>query len=52
MKTETKVKKTFCAVEFMTRRRDEISKDIDGMTPKEETEYFNKKAAEFNKQNK
>lgn len=44
MKTETKEKKTFDAVEFMRRRRDKISKDVEGMTPKEEIEYFNKKA--------
>jgi len=49
MKKETKTKKTFDAVEFMRRRREEISKEIDGMTPKEEIAYFKKKSAEFNK---
>jgi hypothetical protein len=49
MKIETKQKKTFDAVEFMRRRREEISKDIEGMTPKEEIEYFRKKAAQFHK---
>ena len=52
MKTETKTKKTFDAVEFMRRRREKISKDIEGMTPKEEIEYFKKNAAEFNKRDK
>ena len=52
MRTETKTKKTFDAVEFMRRRREEISKDIEGMTPKEEIDYFKKKAAEFNKRDK
>ena len=52
MKTETKTKKTFAAVEFMRQRREQISKDIDGMTPKEEIEYFKKRAAEFNKRYK
>ena len=49
MTTETKQKKTFDAVDFMRRRRDEISKEIEEMTPKAEIEYFKKKAAEFNK---
>jgi hypothetical protein len=52
MKTETKTKKTFDAVEFMRQRREEISKDIEGMTPKEEIDYFKRKAAEFNKRDK
>lgn len=52
MKTKTKTKKTFDAVEFMRRRREEISEHIEGMTPKEEIEYFKKKAKEFNKSNK
>ncbi len=52
MKTETKTKKTFDAVEFMRQRRKQISKDIEGMTPKEEIEYFKTKAAEFNRRNK
>jgi len=52
MKTEIKTKKTVDAVEFMRQRREQISKDIEGMTPKEEIEYFKKKATEFNKRNK
>ena len=52
MKPETKTKKTFDAVEFMRQRREQISKDIGGMTPKEEIEYFKMKAAEFNKRDK
>jgi len=52
MKTEIKTKKTFDAVEFMRQRREQISKDIEGMTPKEEIEYFKTKAAEFNKRDK
>lgn len=51
MKIKTKPKKTFDAVEFMRRRREQISKEIEGMTPKEEIEYFKKKAAEFKEQN-
>jgi hypothetical protein len=47
MKTETKVKKKFDAVEFMRLRREQISKDIEKMTPKEEIEYFKKKASEL-----
>ncbi len=45
MKTETKTKKTFDAVAFMRKRRDEISKEIDGMTPQQEIEYFKKNAS-------
>jgi len=53
MKTETKIKKTFDAVAFMRKRRDEISKEIEGMTPQQEIEgmtpqqeieYFKKNA--------
>ena len=47
MKTEVKTKKTFDAVAFMRRRREEISKEIEGMTPKQEIEYFKKNAAEL-----
>jgi hypothetical protein len=47
MKTETKAKKTFDAVEFMRIRREQISKEIEGMTPKEEIAFFKKKAAEL-----
>ena len=47
MKTVENKKKAFDAVAFMRKRRDEISKDIEGMTPKEEIEYFKKKAAQF-----
>lgn len=47
MKTEIKIKKTFDAVAFMRKRREEISKEIEGMDPKQEIEYFKKMAAEF-----
>ena len=47
MKTGVKTKKTFDAVAFMRRRREEISKEIEGMTPKQEIEYFKKNAAEL-----
>ena len=43
MKADVKPKKTFDAVEFMRKRRDEISKEIEGMTPQQEIEYFKKK---------
>ena len=52
MKTELKTKKTFDAVAFMRRRREEISKEIDGMTPQQEIEYFRKNAAELKKTKK
>lgn len=44
MKADEKTKKTFDAVAFMRKRRDEISKDIEGMTPQQEIEYFKKNA--------
>ena len=47
MKTEIKKKKTFDAVAFMRKRRDEISKEIEGMTPQQEIEYFKRNAAEL-----
>jgi len=47
MKTEIKKEKTFDAVGFMRKRRDEISKEIEGMTPQQEIEYFKKKALEL-----
>ena len=47
MKTGVKTKKTFDAVAFMRRRREEISKEIVGMTPKQEIAYFKKNAAEL-----
>ncbi len=59
MKTVVKTKKTparlagrFDAVAFMRKRREEISKEIKGMTPKQEIEYFKGKAAEFREENK
>ena len=48
---KTKTKKTFDAVAFMRKRREEISKEIEGMTPQQEIEYFKKGAAEFRKRN-
>ncbi len=47
MKTEIKVKKSFDAVAFMRKRRDQISKEIEGMTPQEEIEYFKRNAAKL-----
>ena len=52
MKTESRTKKSFDAVEFMRRRREEISKDIEGLTPKEEIAYSKAKADKFCKQSK
>jgi len=49
MKTETKIKKTFDAVAFMRKRREEISKEIEGMTPQQEIQYFRRNAAELKK---
>jgi hypothetical protein len=43
MKTDPKTKK-FDAVAFMRKRRNEISKEIEGMTPQQEIEYFKKNA--------
>ncbi len=47
MKLDATIKKSFDAVAFMRKRRDEISKEIEGMTPQQEIEYFKKKAAEL-----
>jgi len=47
MKTEARIKKTFDAVAFMRKRRDEISKEIEGMTPEQEIEYFKKNAVKL-----
>ena len=47
MKADIKTKKTFDTVAFMRKRRDEISKKIEGMTPKQEIEYFKKNAAKL-----
>lgn len=52
MKINTKKDKTFDAVAFMRKRREEISREIEGMTPKEEIEYFKKKAKEVNRPDK
>lgn len=49
MKTKEKTNKTFDAVAFMRKRREEISEEIKGMTPEQEIEYFRKKAQEFKK---
>ena len=49
MKTKVTKKKTFDAVAFMRKRREEISKEIEGMTPKQEIAYFKKGGAEFRK---
>lgn len=44
---KTKTKKIFDAVVFMRKRREEISKEIEGMTPEQEIAYFKNKAAEL-----
>lgn len=44
MKTDVRTKKTFDAVAFMRKRRDAISKEIEGMTPQQEIEYFKRNA--------
>ena len=44
MKTKREAQKKFDAVEFMRKRREEISKEIQGMSPQEEIEYFKNKA--------
>jgi hypothetical protein len=49
MKTITKTKKQFDAVEFMRKRRTQISKDIDSLTPKEELKYFRNQALKLRK---
>ena len=47
MKTEVKTKNTFESVAFMRKRRDEISKEIEGLIPLQEIEYFKKNAAKL-----
>jgi hypothetical protein len=46
---ETKIKKGFDAVKYMREERERISKEIKGMTPEQEIEYFRKKSNEFRK---
>lgn len=52
MKTETKSKKGFDAVKYTRQERNRISKEIKGLTPEQEIEYFKKKSEEFRKKNK
>jgi hypothetical protein len=47
MKIDIKTKKTFDAVAFMRKRREEISKEIEGMTPQQEIDFFKKNAAKL-----
>ncbi len=47
MKKDSTTKKSFDAVAFMRKRRDEISKEIEGLTPQQEIQYFRKKAEEL-----
>lgn len=49
MKTEIKTEKKFDAVKYMRQERERISKEIKGMTPEQEIEYFRKKSEEFKK---
>lgn len=37
----------FNAVEFMRKRREEISKETEGMTPDEELKFFTEKFVEY-----
>ena len=52
MKTTAKPKKTFDAVAFMRKRREAISKEIEGMTPQQEIAYFKRKASEMKKKSR
>jgi hypothetical protein len=47
MKTEPSTTKGFKSVSYMRKERDRISKEIQGMTAKQELEYFRRKAREF-----
>ena len=49
MKTNVKTEKEFDAVNYMRQERDRISREIKGMTPEQQIEYFRKKAEEFQK---
>ena len=49
MKTKSKQDKTFDAVEFMRKKRDEISRQIEGLTPEQEIEFFKKGAQKLKK---
>ena len=51
MKTQSDTKKTFDAVAFMRKRRDEISKETEGMTPQQVIRYF-KENGEYMKRSK
>jgi hypothetical protein len=44
MKTKPEIRKKFDAVAFMRKRRDEIAREIAGMSPEKEIEYFQKKS--------
>jgi len=47
---KVKTKKKFDAVKMMRDIRDEIDKDIEGMTFEEEKEYFRKGAEKYEKE--
>jgi hypothetical protein len=50
MKTKREVKKKFDAVAFMRKRREEIDKEIKGMTTEEEVNYFKERANSLRKE--
>jgi hypothetical protein len=52
MKTKQETNKKFDAVAFMRKRREEISKEIEGLTPEQEIEYFKKKSEGMRKRRK
>lgn len=45
-------KKDFDAVEFMRKRREELSKETEGMTPDEELQFFAEKFVEYERKKK
>jgi hypothetical protein len=47
MRTKREIGKKFDAVEFMRKKREEISKEIEGMSPQQEIEYFKMKASQL-----
>ena len=47
MKTTTKIKKAFDAVDMMRSIREKISKEIQGMTFEQEKEYLKKRTEKY-----
>ncbi|HET7361391.1 MAG TPA: hypothetical protein VFI78_05600 [Salinimicrobium sp.] len=50
MKTSDKTTKTFDAVKMMRDIRNQIDKDLEGMTFEQEKEYFKKKSEKLKQQ--